>query len=39
MTHFEDIASVALVGNFICIAMFDGKLRVYRYPASKNNYE
>jgi hypothetical protein len=39
MTHFEDISSVALVAEkYICISMWNGVLRVYRFPASANNY-
>lgn len=39
MTHYEDIQNVARVmDKFICISMNNGTLRVYRFPATKNNF-
>ena len=41
MTHYQDIESVALVGSKvknICVSMATGVLRVYRFPATRNNY-
>ena len=43
MTHYKDINSVdkLIIGNktFICVAMYDGNLRIYNFPAKKNNYK
>jgi hypothetical protein len=37
--HYGDICSVALLGDrYLCISMWNGMLRVYRYPASKGNF-
>lgn len=39
MTHYLDIESIAKIADkFICVAMNDGKLRIYRYPATKGKY-
>ena len=42
MTHFKDISSVDKVviadKTYICVALYDGNLRIYNFPATKNNY-
>lgn len=33
MTHYKDINNIVYVDQrYICVGMYDGKLRVYRYP-------
>lgn len=33
MTHYQDITNIVYVnGKYICVSMYDGRLRIYRYP-------
>ena len=43
MTHYNDISAAdkLIIDDqiFICVAMYDGNLRIYNFPATKSNYK
>lgn len=39
MEHFDDIDSFAIIDRkYICAALSNGVLRIYRFPATRNNF-